>query len=148
MSIVRAAAMILLCSGIAFAQKRPIPKTPDVCGLVTKGEVEGALKQAVSKGPTPGGMGPMTTCEFEIGDGPIKGQWNLQQLTCSEGSFKTLAGASADPITGIGDVAAWNGDMLTVRKGSQCLFVPGWTGPGSLDIAKVLAGKAVARLPK
>ena len=134
----------------------------DACTLITKADVEAALHQPVAKEPISGGMGPMATCEFEIGSGRLKGQWNLQLMGCDAGSFKALAGAStgssnitgtvkatsSQSIAGIGDEAAWDGDMLTVRKGNQCLMVPGWTGPGSLDVAKTLAGKAVGRLSK
>jgi hypothetical protein len=150
---VHTVAIVLCCSTVGFTQPRPTPKKPDACALITKADVEAALHQPVAKGPTPGGMGPMATCAFEIGSGPVKGQWNLQMMGCDAGSFKSLVGASssrkaAQAITGIGDEAAWDGDMLTIRKGSQCLMVPGWSGPGSLDAAKTLGSNAVAHLSK
>lgn len=152
MKSVHTAAIVLCCSTVGFAQPRPTPKKPDACALITKADVEAALHQPVAKGPTPGGMGPMSTCEFEIGSGPIKGQWNLQMMGCDAGSFKSLVGAfssgKAQAVAGIGDEAAWNGDQLTIRKGSQCLMVPGWSGAGSLDAAKTLGAKAVAHLSK
>jgi hypothetical protein len=118
---------------------------------VTTAEVEAALKAPVVGDPVSGSMGPMTSGRFDIKSGPVKGLWNLQVMACSAEEFQQLAKAGGTPqaVDHLGDEAAWDGDQLTVRKGGQCLLVPGWaTAADSLAVAKALDAQAASRVWK
>jgi hypothetical protein len=145
------AVSLALVSLFSWEQPHPVVQKPNACALVTKAEVEAALKSTVAGEPVPGAMGPMTTCRFDVKSGPVKGLWNLQVMACSAEGFQELAKAGGKPqaVDHIGDQASWAGDMLTVRKGNQCLLVPGWaTAPDSLAVAKTLSAQAASRVWK
>jgi hypothetical protein len=133
------------------AAPSPIPGI-NWCDLVTPEEVEEALGQPVAETEERGDL----ACRHSIAprDAVQIGQ-GTQQIF-EEGIYGEYAAAGREPVSGIGDEAAWFGRVapffLSVRQGDVYFQVTlvlfgEVDSETQLEITKALAAKAVERLP-
>ena len=133
------------------AAPSPIPGI-NWCDLVTPEEVEEALGKPVAETYELGDL----TCRYNIAPrDTVQIEQGTQQVF-EEGIYGEYAAAGREPVSGIGDEAAWFGRVapffLAVRQGDVYFQVAlnlyeEVDSETQLEIAKELAGKAIERLP-
>jgi hypothetical protein len=133
------------------AAPSPIPGI-NWCDLVTPEEVEEALGKPVAETYELGDL----TCRYNIAPrDTVQIEQGTQQIF-EEGIYGEYAAAGREPVSGIGDEAAWFGRVapffLAVRQGDVYFQVAlnlyeEVDSETQLEIAKELAGKVIERLP-
>jgi hypothetical protein len=133
------------------AAPSPIPGI-NWCDLVTPEEVEEALGESVIETEERGDL----ACRYSIAPRDAVQIEQGTQKIFEEGIYGEYAAAGRDPVSGIGDEAAWFGRVapffLAVRQGDVyfqvALVLYGEVDSETqLEIAKALAAIAVERIP-
>lgn len=131
----------------------------DACALLTKAEVEAIAGRPMSKGAPPPAVPPasadvtFTQCSWPTADGdnPIglsvriskkgDGAPGYARQTAIDSGFKV------EDVSGLGDLAFWNGIQLQVFRGKDLQLVVNIMGhKGGKEKAVAVARKALAKL--
>ena len=117
-----------------------------LCDLVTPEDVEDVMGESV----TSASEFKDVSCGYSTSIGPL----NIERGSAGdfeEGVGPFLTGDLGDPVPGIGDEAAWFGNIMSVGKGDFYfqirLFDTEVEGKSQLEVATELATRAVERLP-
>ena len=126
----------------------------DVCGLLTKAEVEAALNLPVIDAAAVEEP-PFIGCSFNNVDFPALHRVRVSILVAqsdeeAQGIYQTLAGPNDVEVEGIGEAAAWADIVATLGflegRYNVLVSVPPIDGQGAQSIAEELAGLVASRL--
>jgi hypothetical protein len=152
---VPATTMIVLC---AVAGARPALAL-DACALVSKAEIEAIAGRPMAKGAPPPAVPPtsadvtFTQCSWPTpdGDDPIGLAVRISKKGDSAPGYARQtaidSGFKVEDVSGLGDLAFWNGIQLQVFRGKDLQIVVNVMGHrDGKDKAIQVARKALARL--
>lgn len=137
-------------TAVSVSGQAPSPQVDHPCALLTNADAEAVLGKLQRPEPLQDVSGGAHTCvwESESGHLTLYAAGPPEAVGFLQSQFGAAGGSPNVAVAGVGDTAGWlqAGGYLLVQKGGTT-FVVLIAGPGaSLDAAKSLALKVIARL--